>query len=87
MGKNKPEVVERPMAMIGNVLAVCVEPGTKIFDLAENLLGIVEDRKPVVNHPAKTVYLSTNDYEAAKRALPPRPPETLPGLPGSRTTH
>lgn len=86
MGKKKPEVVERPQAMIGNMLAVCVEPGTKIFDMAEQLLGVVEDRKPVVNHPAKTVYLSTNDYEAAKRVLPPRP-KVLPGLPGGRTTH
>lgn len=81
--KNKPEVAARRQAMIGNVLAVCVEPGTKIFDMAEQLLGIVEDRKPVVNHPAKTVYLSTNDYEAAKRALPPAQ-HVLPGLPGGR---
>lgn len=86
MSKKKPEVVERQQAMIGKVLAVCVEPGTKIFDMSETLLGIVEDRKPVYNLPAKTVYLSTNDYEAAKRALPPRP-KTLPGLPGGRTTH
>ena len=80
MGKKKPEVIARPQAMIGNVLAVCVEPGTKIFDInTEELLGVVADRLPVVNHPAKTVYLSTNDYEAAKRALPP-PPKKLPGL-------
>lgn len=78
----KPEVVERDMAMIGNVLAVSVEPGTKIFDMTETLLGIVEDRKPVYNLPASTVYLSTNDYEAAKRALPAAP-KVLPGLPGS----
>lgn len=74
----------RPMAMIGKVLAVCVEPGTKIFDLYTNeLLGIVGNREPVYNLPAKTVYLSTDDYEAAKRALPPAP-KVLPGLPGGK---
>lgn len=86
MGKNPEVVVARQQAMIGKVLAVCVEPGTKIFDMGEQLLGIVEDRKPVYNLPASTVYLSTNDYEAAKRALP-APPKVLPGLPGSRTAH
>ena len=80
----KPEVVQRDMAMIGKVLAVSVEPGTKIFDMGENLLGIVEDRKPVIN--GQTAYLSTNDYQAAKRALT-APPAVLPGLPGSKLVH
>lgn len=83
--RKEPEVKERRQAMIGNVHVVEVEPGTKVFDfLTEKLLGIVEDRKPVIN--GKTAYISTNDYEAAKRALPAAP-KTLPGLPGSPTKH
>lgn len=76
--KKQPAVKERRQAMIGNILVVEVEPGSKIFDVVtEKLLGIVEDRKPVVN--GMTTYLSTNDYEAAKRALPAAP-KKLPGL-------
>lgn len=76
--KKEPEVKLRRQAMIGNILVVEVEPGTKVFDaLTEKLLGVVEDRKPVYN--GKTTYLSTNDYEAAKRALPAAP-KKLPGL-------
>jgi len=80
----KPEVVERDMMMIGNVLAVSVEPGTKIFDVGENLLRIVEDRKPVID--GQTAYFSTNDYQAVKRVLS-APSKVLPGLPGSRSVH
>lgn len=66
----------RDMAMIGKILAVSVEPGTQIFDLETgNRLGIVADRMPVANHRTSTVYLSTNDYQAAKRALPNRLPK------------
>lgn len=81
------KIKERPMAMIGRILAVCCDRGDKIFDLGGNLLGIVDDRKPVVNEPCGTVYLSKDDWEAAKRALPQRPSETLPGLPGGRSVH
>lgn len=66
-------IVVRPMAMIGKLLCVSCEPGTKIFDIStepETLLGIVMDRHPVINHKAHTVYLSTDDYRAAKAALP-----------------
>jgi hypothetical protein len=80
----KDVIKARPMAMIGKVLCVCVEPGTQIFDLySGDLLGTVGDREPVINQPANTAYLSTNDYEAAKRALPAAP-KTLPGLPGGK---
>lgn len=68
MAKKEDEVVFRPRAMIGNVMAVCVPQGTPIFNLAGEMLGYVADRKPVVN--GDTVYLSTNDYNAAKKALP-----------------
>lgn len=72
---------QRNMAMIGKVLCVEVEQGTKIFDANEKLLGIVSDRNPVVND--MTCYLSVNDYQAAKAALP-APPRKLPGLPGNQ---
>lgn len=71
---------QRNMAMIGKVLCVEVEQGTKIFDANEKLLGIVSDRNPVFN--GMTCYLSVNDYQAAKAALP-APPRKLPGLPGN----
>lgn len=59
------------MALIDEVLCVSVEPGTPIFDLiTEKLLGHVSDGHPVIN--GSTCYLSTDDYEAAKRALPKR---------------
>lgn len=61
------------MALIGKVLCVMCQPGEKIFDTSvepEKLLGIVMDRVPVINHKANTVYLSENDYRAAKAALP-----------------
>lgn len=66
-------IIVRPMAMIGKLLCVCCQPGDKIFDTSvepEVLLGIVQDRMPVINHKASTVYLSENDYRAAKAALP-----------------
>ena len=70
--KIEPEIVDRPRAYIGNVLVVCCPPGTVIFDLlTERPLGVVMDRHPVIN--GQTCYLSTDDYEAAKRALPPGP--------------
>lgn len=68
----EPEIKQRRMAMIGKVAAVSVEPGTKIFDLeGEKLLGIVMDRCPVIN--GQTVYLSTDDWDAARDALPGAP--------------
>ena len=66
-------IIIRPMAMIGKLLVIGCNPGDKIFDTSvepEKLLGIVMDRIPVVNHKANTVYLSMDDYRAAKAALP-----------------
>lgn len=78
MARNKePEVKHRRMAMIGKVLAIQVEPGTKIFHpVTEVLLGIVGDRMPVINHDDNAVYLSTDDWNAAKDALPAAPKKT-----------
>jgi hypothetical protein len=75
MPKNaEPEIKQRRMAMIGKVLAIQVEPGTKIFHpLTEKLLGIVADRQPVINHDDNAVYLSTDDWNAAQAALPAAP--------------
>lgn len=70
-------IKQRNIAMIGKVLCVEVEQGTKIFDATEKLLGVVRDRHPVIN--GETCYLSVNDYQAAKAALP-KPPRKLPGL-------
>ena len=67
------EVKARRQAMIDDVLCVQVEPGTKIFDLSvtpEKLLGVVGNGLPVINHKANTCYLSTDDFNAAERALP-----------------
>lgn len=75
MAKKEPEIIQRPMAMIGKVLAVSCPQGTPIFDLGGNLLGHVADRKPVYN--GNTVYLSTNDYNAAKAALPAAPKKII----------
>lgn len=79
MASNDDNIIIRPMAMIGSVLCVSCAPGDKIFDVSEvpeKLLGIVMNGIPVVNHKAKTVYLSHDDYKAAKAALPvnPAPP-------------
>lgn len=75
MTKTKePEIKQRRMAMIGKVLAIQVEPGTKIFHPhTEALLGIVGDRMPVYNMDDNAVYLSTDDWNAAKDALPAAP--------------
>jgi hypothetical protein len=75
MPKNKePEVKQRRVAMIGKVMAIQVEPGTKIFHpRTEQLLGIVADRQPVYNHDDGAVYLSTDDWLAAEAALPKKP--------------
>lgn len=79
MASNDENIIVRPMAMIGKVLCVACDPGDKIFDLSEvpeKLLGIVLPGVPVVNHKAKTVYLTHDEYKAAKAALPvsPAPP-------------
>lgn len=70
--KKKPNpdaVVPRRQAIIGgNVLAIVVPQGTSIFDISGKLLGHVADKKPVVN--GQTIYLSDNDYNAARDALP-----------------
>ncbi len=59
----------RRMARIGNVLAVAMPQGTQVFDpVTGAYLGVVSDRNPVIN--GQTCYLSDNDYDAAKRALP-----------------
>jgi hypothetical protein len=73
-GNKEPEIKERRMAMIGKVLAVQVEPGTKIFcPRTGDLLGIVADRQPVINHDDNAAYLSTDDWNAAEAALPKKP--------------
>lgn len=79
MARNKePEIKQRRMAMIGKVLAIQVEPGTKIFHpVTEKLLGIVGDRQPVANHDDKAIYLSTDDWNAAQAALPAAPKKPL----------
>lgn len=70
--KKKPdedEIKPRRQAMIGdNILAVAVEPGEKIFDVEGKFLGIVFNKHPVVN--GQTIYLSNDDYDAARDALP-----------------
>lgn len=83
----EPEIKQRRMAMIGKVLAIQVEPGTKVFHPATgDLLGIVGDRQPVMNYDDNAVYLSTDDWLAAEAALP-KPDKSkktlLPGLGGS----
>jgi len=84
--KKKPEVVARRMAQIGKILLVEIPQGEKVFDLySGELLGVVEDRKPVVN--GDTCFISPNDYEAAKQALPAAPKPLLPGLPGGASVH
>lgn len=86
MSKAKePEIKTRRMAMIGKVLAIQVEPGTKIFHPGTGkLLGTVGNRMPVVNHDDNAVYLSTDDWFAAKAALPAaeKKDRPLPGLGG-----
>ena len=67
------KVVARRQAMIGDILCVQVPPGEKIFDIhdgVEKLLGIVMDGAPVINIPAKTCYLSTDDFLRAEAVLP-----------------
>jgi len=72
------KVKPRRQAMIGKVLVVEVDPGTKIFDLfTGKLVGMVLNGKAVPN--GHTVYLTTDDYNAAKAALPAAP-KKLPGL-------
>lgn len=68
---SEEKITPRRMAMIGKVLAVQVPPGTMIFDpITGERLGIVGDRMPVINHRDSTIYLSTDDWLAAKNALP-----------------
>jgi hypothetical protein len=79
----EPKIKPRRMAMIGKVLAIQVEPGTEIFHpRTGDRLGIVGDRQPVYNYDDNAVYLSTDDWLAAKAALPKAEKKTLPGLPG-----
>ena len=88
MKKKEPEIKPRRMAMIGKVLAIQVEPGTQIFHpQTGERLGIVGDRQPVMKYDDNAVYLSTDDWLAAKAALPAadkskNPLSVLPGLPG-----
>lgn len=57
------------------LLIVSCEPGTTIFDNeTDKPLGIVMNRHPVIN--GRTAYLSTDDYNAAKAAIPARPKES-----------
>lgn len=86
MRKKEPKIKQRRMAMIGKVLAIQVEPGTQIFHPGTGeRLGIVGDRQPVYNHDDNAVYLSTDDWLAAKAALPePDKTKKLPGLGATR---
>lgn len=85
-GNKEPEIKKRRAAWIGNpdgplkkrVLAIQVEPGTQIFHPdTGDLLGTVGDRMPVYNLQAGTVYLSTDDWFAARKALPAAPKKTF----------
>lgn len=72
MRKKEEPVVAREQAMIGDVLVVKVPIGTPIYDAQSGrLLGIVGNSLPVIN--GQTCYLSEDDYEAAKAALPAAP--------------
>lgn len=74
MVNKAPEIKKRRTALIGKVLAIQVEPGTKIFHpVTEELLGIVGDRHPVIMHEESAIYLSTDDWLAAQAALPAAP--------------
>lgn len=71
--KPAPVLVERAMAFVDDILLVRCEPGSKIFDIRDGkevFLGIVGNRMPVIN--GMTCYLSEDDYDAAKDALPNR---------------
>ena len=73
-------IKERRMALIGEVLCIAMPPGEKVFNLyTGELIGIVMSGVPVVNIEARTAYLSNDDYDAAKAALPPAV-KKLPGL-------
>lgn len=68
-------VKQRRTAVISDgkneVQIVSCEPGDKIFDIRgekEIFLGIVMNGKPVIN--GLTAYLSTDDYDRAKAAIP-----------------
>lgn len=72
------KIVERRRALIGDVQLVSVPPGEKIFDLSRKLprlLGTVQNGRPIIN--GQTCYLSTDDFNRAKDALPARPKFTL----------
>lgn len=70
MARKKPEVKRRRQATLAGILVIAVDPGDKIFDTSDPvrpvLLGVVGNGLPVVNEKAKTVYLSNDDYDAAK---------------------
>lgn len=74
---SEPVVKHRQMANMGKLLLVRVDPGEKIFDVKADLkgnllgepvlLGVVMNRFPIIN--GLTVYLSNDDYDAAKSAM------------------
>lgn len=72
LGKEAPLVKARRQAVMTvdgkQLLLVEVARGDKVFDasLPPKLLGTVDDRQPVIN--GDTVYLSRDDWEAAKQA-------------------
>ncbi len=69
MRKKEPEVKPRRQAMIGNILCIQVDPGSKIFDGNAKYVGTVWNKRPVKlgDH---AIYLSTDDFNAAEAALP-----------------
>jgi hypothetical protein len=69
MRKKPPEVVARRQAMIGNILCIQVEPGTKVFDGDAKYAGTVWNKRPV-KLGTHAIYLSTDDFLAAEAALP-----------------
>ncbi len=65
--KNNPPILPRRAAIVAGVQVISCEPGTSIFDAQTGeRLGIVMNGLPVVNEDARTCYLSTDDYNAAR---------------------
>ena len=71
--RTQEQVKRRRQATISGILVIAVDPGDKIFDTSDpvrpKLLGIVGNGLPVVNEPARTVYLSNDDYDHAKHYI------------------
>lgn len=69
MRRKEPEIKPRRQAMIGNILCIQVDPGTKVFDGEAKYVGTVWNKRPV-KLGTHAIYLSTDDFNAAEAALP-----------------